>query len=103
MNNKSKNEELQSRRQFFKKTAKGALPILGALLLPQVFTSFTANAAETGCDGHCRQHCSSGCQGGCSGSCGNTCKGTCAGNCGGSCGGYCRLNCSSGCEHSSRK
>ena len=25
-----KNEELQSRRQFFKKAAKGALPILGA-------------------------------------------------------------------------
>ena len=28
-----KNEELQSRREFFKKAAKGALPILGAILL----------------------------------------------------------------------
>lgn len=28
-----KNEELQSRREFFKKAAKGALPILGAVVL----------------------------------------------------------------------
>ena len=28
-----KNEELQSRRDFFKKAAKGALPILGAIVL----------------------------------------------------------------------
>ncbi len=28
-----KNEKLQSRREFFKKAAKGALPILGAIVL----------------------------------------------------------------------
>jgi len=29
----NKNEELQSRRQFFKKAAKGTRPILGAIAL----------------------------------------------------------------------
>lgn len=46
-----KNEELQSRREFFKKAAKGALPILGAILLsgaPQIL-----NAAEKSPMGFC--------------------------------------------------
>ena len=30
---KKENNEIQSRREFFKKAAKGALPILGAVLL----------------------------------------------------------------------
>lgn len=33
MKKNEKNEELQSRREFFKKAAKGALPILGAIVL----------------------------------------------------------------------
>ena len=33
MKKNEKNEELQSRREFFKKAAKGALPILGAIAL----------------------------------------------------------------------
>lgn len=46
-----KNEELQSRREFFKKAAKGALPILGAILLsgaPQIL-----NATEKSPMGFC--------------------------------------------------
>ena len=39
-----KNEELQSRREFFKKAAKGALPILGAVVLASA--PGLANAAE---------------------------------------------------------
>ena len=101
MKKKNKNEELQSRRQFFKKSAKGALPILGALLLPQVFKSFTASAAEMGCKGYCSQHCSSGCKSTCSGNCAGGCKGTCQGGCERSCGGTCRRGCSSGCARSS--
>ena len=34
--NKGKNKEVQSRRDFFKKVAKGALPILGAVVLSSV-------------------------------------------------------------------
>lgn len=51
MKKNEKNEELQSRREFFKKAAKGALPILGAILLsgaPQIL-----NAAEKSPMGFC--------------------------------------------------
>ena len=39
MEKNEKNEELQNRREFFKKAAKSALPILGAIVLagaPQI-------------------------------------------------------------------
>ena len=40
MKKSEKNEELQSRREFLKKTAKGALPILGISLFgPSIFTA----------------------------------------------------------------
>ncbi|WP_182435865.1 hypothetical protein [Leyella stercorea] len=51
MKKNEKNEELQSRREFFKKAAKGALPILGAILLsgaPQIL-----NVAEKSPMGFC--------------------------------------------------
>lgn len=51
MKKNEKNEELQSRRDFFKKAAKGALPILGAILLsgaPQIL-----NVAEKSPMGFC--------------------------------------------------
>ena len=51
MKKNEKKEELQSRREFFKKAAKGALPILGAILLsgaPQIL-----NAAEKSPMGFC--------------------------------------------------
>ena len=84
-----KNEELQSRREFFKKAAKGALPILGALALSQV--SSVLSAAEkmpmgcqygctSSCYGSCSGHCNIGCSGGCTGSCGG-CRGACMSSC----------------------
>ena len=51
MKKNEKNEELQSRREFFKKAAKSALLILGAILLsgaPQII-----NAAEKSPMGFC--------------------------------------------------
>lgn len=43
MKKNGKNEELQSRREFFKRAAKGALPILaGAALLSSPILSETA-------------------------------------------------------------
>ena len=50
MKKNEKNEELQSRREFFKKAAKGALPILGAIVLanaPAVINA--AEKAPMGC------------------------------------------------------
>ncbi len=74
---KNKNEELQSRREFFKSAAKAALPVLGAIVLSQL--PLKADATEvTGCSG-CWTGCWGGCQGGCKGSCSGSCKGGCRG------------------------
>lgn len=75
-----KNEELQSRREFFKKAAKGALPILGAVVL--VSAPGLANAAESavemGCSTNCNVRCS-GCGTACFKGCSNGCSGGCTG------------------------
>ena len=45
------NEELQSRREFFKKAAKGALPIIAAVALasaPAVAEAVNSNACTWG-------------------------------------------------------
>lgn len=96
MKKNGKNEELQSRREFFKKAAKGALPILGAILLSGVPN--VLNAAEKslmGCfrqDG-CSATCAS-CQRYCSGECNVQCRDTCynnsTDNCENSCSGCCK-------------
>lgn len=76
-----KNEGLQSRREFFKKAAKGALPILGALVLSQIPSIAQAvEESPSGCKG-----CSTGCYSSCIGGCSNTCKGHCQFNCQNSC------------------
>ena len=74
------NEELQSRREFFKKAAKGALPILGVMVLANV--PGLVNAAETpsmGCDYTCAASCQRGCNSGCQGTCKTSCSGGCRG------------------------
>lgn len=75
-----KNEELQSRREFFKKAAKGALPILGAIALAGV--PGLVNSAEVpsmGCDYSCAASCQKSCYSGCQGTCNTTCQGGCRG------------------------
>ena len=89
MKKNQNNEELQSRREFFKKAAKSALPILGAIVLAG--TPGIVKAAEKEpmdcqrlCNGSCYYYCDnacSGCKGTCSGSCYNTCHGSCSGGC----------------------
>ena len=104
---KKQNEELQSRRDFFKKLAKGVLPALGGIALSNL--SISGNAAtwsqneenegdkvEMGCDW--------GCTGGCQGSCGRVCSygctNSCAGSCSGACKGYCQGSCKGTCSGS---
>ena len=98
MKRTKKNEELQSRREFFKKAAKSALPILGAVILSN--TPLLAKASEEspmgcrgncsyGCGGVCSSSCSGGCKGGCGGACSYSCQNTCKGYCQGSCRGGC--------------
>ncbi len=80
MKEKKNNEELQSRRDFFKKAAKGALPILGAVVLASV-PSIAKGAQITGCDYTCRASCQNDCYGSCRYECKSTCTGTCSGSC----------------------
>ena len=78
MKQKRKNEELQSRREFFKRAAKGALPILAAVALagaPGIVKA--AKDAPMGCN----YNCSSTCQGSCHGTCRTGCKSTCYDQC----------------------
>lgn len=82
----NKNEELKSRRDFFKKAAKSALPILGAVVLAS--SPLVSKAAETAmgcststCYGSCYYSCQNTCKGDCTGSCYRTCRGTCSGDC----------------------
>ena len=83
MSNKKQNEELQSRREFFKKAAKAALPVVGAVVMASMPN--VMQAAETGCDNLCSYCCTSscknGCYQGCYMGCRNTCQGTCSGGC----------------------
>lgn len=103
--NEDKNEELQSRRDFFKQVAKSVLPILGGIALfgfpvnglsasesPEEGegedTEMGCNYGCSGvCKGSCGRECSFGCTNSCSGSCSGACKGSCYGNCKGGCGG----------------
>ena len=71
-----KNEELQSRREFFKKAAKGALPILGAIVLANVPNALHAAESGCGCVGGCGTACFQACANGCVTS---SCKGGCKG------------------------
>lgn len=86
MDTKNPNEELQSRREFFKKAAKAALPVVGAVVLSSL--PIVKSEAATGCTYACMNSCVSGCEsckGGCEESCYRTCTNTCYGTCSGGC------------------
>lgn len=90
-------EELQSRRDFFKKAAKGALPILGAIVLAGMPNVVKAAETPMGCSEYT---CSGGCKNGCEG-CRYTCSGTCKNGCEG-CRNTCSGTCKNGCERTNR-
>ena len=83
MNKNGKNEELQSRREFFKKAAKGALPILGAIVLANAPIIAKASETSTSCHGSCIAACMNGCTTTCHWTCKNTCKTWCSTHCSG--------------------
>ena len=83
MSNKKQNEELQSRREFFKKAAKAALPVVGAVVLSSLPNIM--QAAETGCTT-------------CTGSCLNTCTYSCSKTCQTTCRHGCQTGCKMGCR-----
>lgn len=100
---KQQNEELQSRREFFKKAAKGALPILGAIVLANAPVIAKAAESESAmgcryepCVGGCHNGCTRGCRDICT-SCHNGCTSGCKDICTG-----CHNGCSGNCKSSSR-
>lgn len=102
-NEKEGKKEIQSRREFFKKAAKGALPILGAVILASSPIISKATESEPmgcyyGCQNSCSGTCSGGCMG-CKGSCIGGCESLCGGNCQMSCSGTCRLGCTGWTNH----
>ena len=94
MSNKKQNEELQSRREFFKKAAKAALPVVGAVVLSSI-PFVKTEAAPVGCT---YSACTGSCTGSCSGSCASGCLGGCSAN---ACRTNCTYSCSGGCERGS--
>lgn len=98
MSNSKKNEELQSRREFFKQAAKAALPVIGAAIMASV--PFVKSEAATGCRGGCVDDCEGTCYRGCNTSCGGECKGSCQTGCYNGCRNTCHGTCSGGCATS---
>ncbi|MBQ9253655.1 MAG: Cys-Xaa-Xaa-Xaa repeat radical SAM target protein [Bacteroidales bacterium] len=91
-NKKIRNEELQTRREFFKKAAKGVLPVLGAIALmnmPLLTQAKESEKTPMGCQFGCTGKCSGGCIGSCYGNCSGDCLGSCYGGCDGNCKGSC--------------
>jgi len=72
------NDELQSRREFFKKAAKAALPVVGAVVLASlpIAKSEATNCWGAACTTNCEGSCKNGCQG-----CSDSCYGSCMGSC----------------------
>ena len=105
MKKNEKNEELQSRREFFKKAAKGALPILGAILLsgtPQILNAVESSPMGCSRQDGCSATCASSCQRYCRGRCNAMCQDSCYNDCTGSCKGSCIGSCKGSCKGSSR-
>lgn len=95
-------EELQSRREFFKKAAKGVLPILGAIALTSAPSIVKAAEETMSCNYSCSYSCSNTCRGTCSGGCKGYCGGSCSYSCQNTCKGSCQGRCSGGCSSMSR-
>ena len=100
MSNKKQNEELQSRREFFKKAAKAALPVVGAVVMSSLPFA-KAEATKTGCNNNtCMYGCSGGCYNGCQRTCYGSCKNDCQQGCYMGCRNTCQGTCSGGCARS---
>ena len=99
-------QELQTRREFFKKAAKGTLPVLGAIALsgvPIISIASERNPMECSCTAGCQTACQRGCARDCYAACADSCSGRCKGcqgNCYGDCVGNCKDTCQGGCQNS---
>lgn len=97
---KQNDDELQSRREFFRNAAKAALPILGAIVLANAPSLVKATESEMECN--CSGACMGTCIGSCKGTCDGACMGACQGSCKGSCDGACAWSCKGTCQGTSK-
>ena len=68
------NQELQTRRDFFKKAAKGMLPMLGAIVVgPSIVMSTLTSCGCDDCEAVCMDNCEASCTSECIGSCETSC------------------------------
>lgn len=109
-------KKIQTRREFFKKTAKKTLPIVAAIALSGMPGIVKATEkAPTGCNSYdcqngcrfactrvCNSSCKGSCQNDCYSSCYRGCNNTCENRCDNSCQGYCTSTCRGGCYGSNR-
>lgn len=77
MDNKNQ-EDLQSRREFFKSAAKAALPVLGAMVLASV-PIMEVSASCGKCNNRCMNFCDNTCYKGCKAHCKDNCYSNCTG------------------------
>lgn len=92
------NENIVSRRSFFRSTIKSVLPILTLLVLPSWVHAKKLSYTPSTCHGTCTGTCTRTCTGTCMGLCAVTCGGACNATCLHSCRGSCRGSCSGSCE-----
>ena len=83
-----KNEDLFSRRDFFRKATQKVLPFLGALFVSPILYAAQKEPPTDYCPGSCTGLCTTSCTGSCKGEC----KGSCTGDCSGSCSKECTLS-----------
>lgn len=100
----TKDKDLYSRREFFRKSASTCLPILGAIALAAAPIKVSAAKAQQlcgwGCSFSCVSNCAMMCNGSCSGACGDGCSFSCENYCStgcSSCVGKCKIGCG-GCD-----
>ena len=91
MDQKKRNEEIQSRREFFKNAVRSALPILGTILLANVpMVSKAVQEEKMNCSYSCTAWCADNCSGRCKGGCTTACERTCSSYCNSTSSGTCR-------------
>lgn len=96
MKDNKQNEELQTRREFFKEASRKALPLLAFAALGS--TVLASCEKESTSSTRSSSSSSSGCKGGCSGSCSSSCSGDCDGGCTNNCDSLCGGDCWAYCE-----
>lgn len=94
MEDDNMDKELLTRREFFKKAAKSALPFLVAIALTDI--PFVAKAVESAAD--CRSGCIGKCSNGCTAKCKVGCMIVCSEYCKNKCKEYCKDNCVDYCK-----